>query len=111
MPDTAELILEVKSDARDALSNLRALVGELRAVRFARQYWPEVLTAAAFVAGWLLITAGVAAIADALPWWIAAAVARAVWRVSLGGLALSLGGWKLLRQFVVDGLYSLAKGK
>lgn len=80
------------------------------ALAFVRRYWAEILTAIAFVAGWLLLTAGLASIADALPWRVALPIARAVWRVSLGALAISLGGWKMLRQFIADGLYALTKG-
>lgn len=61
----------------------------------------ELLTAAAMIAGWLLITLG-----------IAARVAPAVvWPVSLGLLCCSLGGWQLLYTIARYGLYALHQDK
>lgn len=58
----------------------------------------ELLTALTFVAGWLLITAGVAALTSAVAWYF-----------SLGLLAISLGGWKVLWRLALDGLYALTR--
>jgi len=60
---------------------------------------PEALTAIALVAGWLLVTAGVAELAPA----------RVVWPVSLGLLLCSAAGWRLLLTIARDGLYSLTR--
>lgn len=58
----------------------------------------EVATALAFLAGWTLITYGVAVLTSPLAW------------VFSGGLlCLSLGGWRLLGVVVIDGMYALTR--
>jgi hypothetical protein len=56
----------------------------------------ELLVAACFLAGWALVTVG-----------IAAYTSPRVWPLSLGLLLLSLCGWKWLWSFVGVGLYTL----
>jgi hypothetical protein len=56
--------------------------------------WAELLTAAAFLAGWLLVT-----------WGVASLTVWQVWPVSLGLLLISAGGWKVLAQLVAHGLH------
>jgi hypothetical protein len=58
----------------------------------------ECLMALAFVGGWLLVTAGIAALTS-----------RIAWLFSLGLLAISLGGWKPFARFVYAGLYVLTR--
>lgn len=58
--------------------------------------WAEIATGAAFVAGWLLVT-----------WGVASLTAWEAWPISIGLLLISSGGWKLLRRFATDGLYDL----
>jgi hypothetical protein len=58
----------------------------------------EIATALAFLAGWTLITRGVAAVTSPL-----------AWTFSAGLLCLSLGGWRLLRVVVVEGMYALTR--
>lgn len=69
--------------------------------RAGRAVWravPEILTAGAFLGGWLLVTAGVVRLTSPVAW------------VFSGGLLLlSLGGWKLLWVLVRDGLYVLTQ--
>jgi hypothetical protein len=59
---------------------------------------PEILTAMAFLGGWLLLTYGVARLLSDI-----------VWPLSGGLLLLSLGGWKLLWKLSTDGLYVLTR--
>lgn len=59
---------------------------------------PELLTAAVFVAGWALLTAGVVALTSPIAWLFGA-----------GLLLISLGGWRLLITLVVHGLYALTR--
>lgn len=63
-----------------------------------RRYVPELLTAAVFVAGWALLTAGVVALTSPIAWLFGA-----------GLLLISLGGWRLLITLVVHGLYALTR--
>lgn len=70
-----------------------------RAAEWLASFAGELLTAAAFVGGWLLVTVGVAAL---LP-------PRVVWPVSLGLLLLSAGGWGLLVSVARHGLYVLTR--
>lgn len=58
----------------------------------------ELLTSASFVAGWALLTWG---IAELLVW--------QVWPLSAGLFFLSLGGWKLLWTLATEGLYALSR--
>lgn len=58
----------------------------------------ELLTSAAFVGGWLLIT-----------WGLAALLTPIIWRLSLGLLLISLGGIRLLSVFAWEGLYTLTR--
>ncbi len=64
-----------------------------------RRYRAELLTAAALLAGWLLIT-----------WWVAMLTSWRVWPFSLGLLLVSCGGWRLLYAVARDGLYALTRG-
>jgi hypothetical protein len=59
----------------------------------------ELLTALAFVVGWLLLTDAIARVM----------VTPLAWRVSIGLLAISLGGWKLFLTMIVNGLYALTR--
>ena len=70
-----------------------------RAVSPLKAAQAEVLTALCFVAGWLLVTLGLAHLARP----------DVVWPLSLGLLGFSLGGWKLLYTLVSDGLYALTR--
>jgi uncharacterized membrane protein len=89
--------IRVRLDVRHLMRALAALritvsvVGSLRAVA------PEILTATAFIAGWLLITKGVADLTR-----------REAWFISIGLLLLSLCGWSLIRTIVTRGLYLLS---
>jgi hypothetical protein len=58
----------------------------------------ELLTAAAFLAGWVLIT-----------WAIALYTSPRIWLVSGGLLLISLGGWEFLLTIMRKGLYSLTR--
>jgi hypothetical protein len=67
--------------------------------RVASRAWSaraEVLTAAALLLGWCLVTSAVAALTSPL-----------AWRFSLGLLALSLAGWRLFLRLVLEGFYVL----
>jgi len=57
---------------------------------------PTVLHALAIVAGWALLTAGIAAL-----------LVPEVWLISAGVLLLSLAGWGHLRVLFGAGLYAL----
>lgn len=57
---------------------------------------PEILTYAAYVVGWVCITAGVAHLTASVVWWFSA-----------GLFALSLGGIKQLGVLAWNGLYAL----
>lgn len=61
----------------------------------------EKLTALVIVIGWLLITDAIARLPHCAP--------AIVWRLSLGALALSLGGLKLFGQMAWRGLYDLTR--
>lgn len=61
-------------------------------------YASEFATASAFVCGWILVTSGVAALTT-----------KHLWPISIGLLLISLGGWRLLRTLVTEGLYSLTR--
>jgi hypothetical protein len=63
-----------------------------------RGWLGEALTALAFVAGWALVTAGVAHL-----------TARVAWVFSAGILAISLGGWRLFGRMAWYGLYTLMR--
>lgn len=60
----------------------------------------EILTGLAFLAGWCLITAAVAAL-----------TVPQVWPLSMGLLLLSAGGWRMLLGLATDGLYALTRPK
>jgi hypothetical protein len=70
----------------------------VRALLFLRRYGAELLTAAALLAGWLLIT-----------WGVASLVGWRAWPFSLGTLCLSCAGWRLLVTIARDGLYALTR--
>lgn len=59
----------------------------------------DLLTAAAFLAGWLLITAGIAELPSR----------RSVWLLSSGALSICLGGPRLLWSVLTTGLYALTR--
>lgn len=73
--------------------------------RFLTRFRAELMTGLALLAGWALFTAGAATIAGALAPWLRVPV----WLLSGGALALSLGGWKLLRTVAAEGLYALTR--
>ena len=77
---------------------LRAVVGIRAAILTGIA---ERLTATVFIVGWLLITDAIALLPHCAP--------AIVWRLSLGLLAMSLGGWKLFVQFAYRGLYDLTR--
>lgn len=62
------------------------------------RYRAELLTAAALLAGWLLIT-----------WWAAMLTSWRAWPLSLGLLLVSCAGWRLLFFTARDGLYALTR--
>lgn len=100
-----DITVNVHVDAKPALVRvalmqvqLRALSAALAASAAMRAARAEILTALAFVAGWMLVTAGIARLTSPVAWYF-----------SLGLLSLSLGGWKLLAQFVWNGLYALTR--
>lgn len=83
-----------------ALSLLRTRSArELRAVwtTFVRTL-PETLFVAALLAGWVLLT-----------WGLAALTTWKVWPLSGGVFFLSCCGWKVLATLARDGLYALSK--
>lgn len=61
----------------------------------------EAGTGAALVAGWALVTLGVARYLDP----------AVVWPVSIGLLLLSLCGWGFLLELFTEGLYVLSRGR
>lgn len=63
-----------------------------------RRFMAEILTAVVAVAGWLLVTWG---LAELLTVW--------VWPISLGALLLGLTGWRFVWRLLVDGFYVLTK--
>lgn len=63
-----------------------------------RRLLPELLTAAAILGGWLLVTWALAG------WW-----SWRVWPLSLGLLLLSAAGWKFIAQLAREGLYLLTR--
>jgi hypothetical protein len=79
---------------------LRLFLGLLRLLVQVRVALPELLTTAALLGGWTLITAAIAALTSPL-----------AWLFSGGLLLISLGGWKLLWALASNGLYTLIKAK
>lgn len=69
-------------------------------LKFVRSTRAELLTAAALLAGWLLITAGIASLTS-----------PRAWTFSIGALCISLGGWRMLWQIATSGLYALTRRK
>lgn len=79
------------------MKRLRKVWAQVRRVLAAS--WPEILTAAALLLGWGLLT-----------WGIADLIRRsAVWPLSGGLLCITLFGWRLLLQIGRDGLYALTR--
>lgn len=71
--------------------------------RFAARVWfvrAEILLSLAVVAGWLLLT-----------WGVALLTTWKVWPISTGLLLLSCGGWRLLWTVASYGLYGLTREK
>lgn len=62
------------------------------------RYHAELLLSFALLAGWMLVTFGIAELTTAR-----------VWPISTGLLLLSLCGWKMLIGLAVDGLYALTR--
>lgn len=93
MATAADITIRVHDQATAAL---RRIARGLTATR--AWPWSETLTATAFIGGWLLITAGIAALTS-----------RVAWLFSLGVLLISLGGWRLLWRMATDGLYALTR--
>jgi hypothetical protein len=79
---------------------LGLFLGLLRVLVHVRVALPEILTTAALLGGWALITAAIAALTSPL-----------AWLFSGGLLLISLGGWKLLWALASNGLYTLIKAK
>lgn len=90
------MTFRVRIDTRRVLRELRVLDAVMAALRALGSGLPEILTASAFVAGWLLITKGIADLTR-----------PQVWPISIGLLLLSLCGWSLIRTIFVRGLYLL----
>jgi hypothetical protein len=76
----------------------RAKAAASHAVGAVARVRAEIATALAFLAGWALITHGVASVTRPI-----------AWTFSAGLLCLSLGGWRLLLIVVVDGMYALTR--
>lgn len=70
----------------------------LRLGRWMRRYRASLLTGAAFVCGWALLTAGLASLTVAQ-----------VWPLSGGLFLLGLVGFGLIREIMTEGLYALAR--
>lgn len=82
-----------------ALAARQRTAAALRASRYwLAEYRAELLAAAALVAGWSLITAGVAALTSPL-----------AWLFSAGTFLISLFGWELLYTVGRRGLYALTR--
>lgn len=62
--------------------------------------WRELLTGLALVAGWTLLTFGIAEL-----------VSELAWPISGGLLLLSLCGWGFLKDLFTEGLYVLSQGR
>jgi protein-S-isoprenylcysteine O-methyltransferase Ste14 len=77
---------------------LRSVFALLRLLMKLRVALPEILTTAALLGGWLLLTLGVVALTSPV-----------AWLFSGGLLLLSLGGWKLAWALVTNGLYALTR--
>jgi len=60
----------------------------------------ELLVSIALLAGWALLT-----------WGVAELTTRYAWHISAGLLLLSLCGWRFLKTLVMRGLYVLSQGK
>lgn len=73
------------------------------AMRWVLRYIAEITTILITLAGWFLITAAVATLAE--PW----DLENVVWALSGGLLCLSLAGFKFLGRICKEGLYVLAK--
>ena len=67
-------------------------------VRDVFRLWPEVFQAMGILAGWSLLT-----------WGIAALLVWQVWPISGGILVLSVAGWKHMRTLFGEGLYALSR--
>lgn len=91
-----EPTIRIRLDAGPALRALAAIGRSIRLFDAIRRGFPELATATAFIAGWLLITKGIADLTR-----------PAVWSISIGLLLMSLCGWSLVRTIVVRGLYLL----
>jgi hypothetical protein len=76
----------------------RLYMAVLKARVVVRVSLPEILTTAALLGGWLLLTLGVVALTSPV-----------AWLFSGGLLLLSLGGWKLAWALVTNGLYALTR--
>lgn len=93
MASPSDLILTLR-----ASRPLKLFLGVLRAMVKVRVALPEILTTAALLGGWLLLTLGVVALTSPL-----------AWLFSGGLLLISLAGWKLLWRLATDGLYTLTR--
>lgn len=69
----------------------------MEALTWLRRHRAELLTAFAWLLGWLLVTAGVDR--------------HSLWLGSVGLLCISLGGWRLLWIVLTHGLYTLTREK
>lgn len=78
--------------------SLRARVRLLAAAAWAVR--AELLTSAALLAGWALLT-----------WGVALLTSPKVWPLSAGLLLLSLCGWRFLGAIAWAGLYTLTRGR
>lgn len=81
----------MRTDVRQALTRARDVVSPLWKAR------AEILTASALLAGWALLTHGIALLTT-----------PKVWPLSAGLLLLSLCGYRLLWAIASHGLYMLA---
>lgn len=90
--------IKIRVDASAAIRSLVAISRAVEIVGAVNRVRAEILTTAAMLGGWALVT-----------WGIALLTTWKAWPISAGLLLLSCGGWKLLWVIVSDGLYTLTR--
>ena len=95
----SEPTIRIRIDADRARAQLRVALAWLGAhtKRHLAAFGPEAAVALAFVAGWALVTLGIARLARP----------GVVWPLSIGLLFLSLAGWRVFVTVAWHGLYVL----
>lgn len=83
---------------RVAARNIAAAEQRRKLIEATRKRLPESLLAVSYVAGWALLT-----------WGLARLFVPEVWMISGGLFLLSLGGLGLLKDIAVEGLYVLTR--